>query len=79
MLNIQYYHKYNVEIKTSPFSALTAACQSGLHEVVILLLDRGASIQASNNRGMPPLLCAARAGMCAIPPGSGLKDLMLRS
>ena len=45
------------------FSALTAACQSGLHEVVILLLDRGASIQATNNRGMPPLLCAARAGM----------------
>ena len=43
-------------------SALTAACQSAYQEVVLMLLERGASVEATNNRGMPPLLCAARAG-----------------
>ena len=47
-------------------TALTAACLSGSEDTVVTLLDRGGALDSSNNRGMPPLLCAAKAGQWQI-------------
>ena len=41
-------------------TALTAACLNGHKRVVELLLGRGASPDQTNNRGLPPFLCAAK-------------------
>ena len=43
-------------------TALTAACLHGHQDVVLLLIERDAHIEAGNCKHMPPLLCAAKAG-----------------
>ena len=44
------------------FSALTIACINKQVAIVELLLDHGADLNATNARGFPPLLCAAKVG-----------------
>ncbi|KAK2153829.1 hypothetical protein LSH36_284g03002 [Paralvinella palmiformis] len=43
-------------------TALTVACTNHQVVTVELLLDRGADLDVPNIRGLPPLLCAAKAG-----------------
>lgn len=42
--------------------ALTAACCHGLKDVVLFLIDQGASQHQPNNKSLTPLLCAVDAG-----------------
>ncbi|XP_078333693.1 protein TANC2-like isoform X6 [Crassostrea virginica] len=43
-------------------TALTAACCHGLKDVVLFLIDQGASQHQPNNKSLTPLLCAVDAG-----------------
>ncbi|XP_061182940.1 protein TANC2-like isoform X2 [Saccostrea echinata] len=43
-------------------TALTAACGHGHKDVVLFLIDQGASLHQPNNKSLTPLLCAVDAG-----------------
>ncbi|XP_062566416.1 protein TANC2-like isoform X2 [Saccostrea cucullata] len=43
-------------------TALTAACGHGHKDVVLFLIDQGASLHQPNNKTLTPLLCAVDAG-----------------
>lgn len=44
------------------FVALTASCSHGFKDVVLFLIDQGASLHQPNNKSLTPLLCAVDAG-----------------
>nr|XP_034311495.1 protein TANC2 isoform X3 [Crassostrea gigas] len=43
-------------------TALTASCSHGFKDVVLFLIDQGASLHQPNNKSLTPLLCAVDAG-----------------
>ena len=58
-------------------TALTAACLHGNQAVVKLLLQKGASPEQTNARGLPPFLCAAKVReelTCSVMRYNGSKN-----
>lgn len=62
LLNVSIMYSSPPHLCADPLSVLSAAAGRGRMEMCVVLLERGASLEPPNRRGMVPLICATKHG-----------------